>query len=1234
MHLTIRTLGACLLLAMSVSIHAQSLDIIAPERWGETKQLEIPVSEELTYTVDLYEQDHTHPGANVRVYHGTTHDPAWAHLSHYRDVVAAVDLTTGRVVMHLFPSEGAFSVFPESGDRYRVERETEWDCGSEVHSHTTGEDNFFTPEAVARMNSNSCQEIDANGDYVMDIMMAFGHVAIAEYPDIEAYSAAQVETVNMGLNNTMVENLRMRLVYIDRADIHVGIVSSGISTFRDHFANEMIAAGADFIASYDSKKAGVTNYGGWGSTGGNGSLNLAGSATVFRHEWGHNSGSSHCNDGTDPSYRFGYDNGGTGTRTHMCGNDINFYSNPDLTDVNGNPIGDATTADNHRSITERRERYANYAPHVFPYDATDVPADCPATITQGRYRIKNVATGNYLSPISTTSRGHYILQEATPGTNQEWDLIHRQADRYHIRLGVNDGLALDVFGNSGSAGYNVGLWSESSGANQQWAVVPVGNGNYYLQPQNNDLCLQTPDGQSADGDEIHQDVCDGSTRSEWILEPVTGANPITLSTTVNNVGCTTNGSASVTIGNATGATYLWSDPAAQTTATATNLEVGNYTVTITEAGESYFASVTVRGTLPLQLEFSTVDAATGAPGSATVDQVLNATGAVSYTWSNGATGATASNLPGGIYTVTATDANGCSKVAEVEVFDGFQDNTAFVIEHVASGMYLAPANGSSSGSPFISLTDCPTDDNAARWTAERKYANHFSFENGNNSGQYLSVRSHPDIGDSVRLSSVTDSHHRWRMERVSADTWRMTSANNAHGLTVNGPDFYGAHLRQTDASQTNDIFRFIPIVATSPAAGTACDDSNNGTDDDLINLIGTCCGQRNECFDAGDVDGDRICADVDCDDNDNTIQPGAVCDDNDPNTISDAYVPAPGCDCSGRPTTCTETGTDLANVATYGIADSRNTLSSSPSPEVLNDGIIDGNYNNGTVWHSGGNYSWAEVALLQGEQIKEITLYPRTNCCPRLNGLTVLVSTTPFTSDGLDDMKTQSVFWETITAADDDSAPRTISVGEFGQYVRVKAGNSAMNLTEIEVRTCPQMAQLVLPVEFSRFYGEAREAGNHLTWTTATERNNAGFFVQRSDDGRSFTDLRWVPGAGDSEVALDYDYLDRLTGSGTHYYRLRQLDHDGTESLSQIVSLRRTGSAPAWTAQPNPVDAERLVTIGSLDAEAAHFELLDLHGRTVQVFAPGNLRLNVADLAAGVYFLRNRPDGGVLRLVL
>ncbi|MBL0102853.1 MAG: SprB repeat-containing protein [Bacteroidetes bacterium] len=142
--------------------------------------------------------------------------------------------------------------------------------------------------------------------------------------------------------------------------------------------------------------------------------------------------------------------------------------------------------------------------------------------------------------------------------------------------------------------------------------------------------------------------------------------PTIIASVVNNVSCNggSNGNASVAVSSGTGPfNYQWS-PSGGTGTNASNLPAGNYSVTVIDANGCISSSnVTITEPSILSLQASSTDATCAgyANGSASV-QVAGGVGPYSYSWSpGGANTANASNLTAGNYTVTVTDANGCTQ---------------------------------------------------------------------------------------------------------------------------------------------------------------------------------------------------------------------------------------------------------------------------------------------------------------------------------------------------------------------------------------------------------------------------------------------------------------------------------------------------------------------------------------------------------------------------------------------
>lgn len=183
-----------------------------------------------------------------------------------------------------------------------------------------------------------------------------------------------------------------------------------------------------------------------------------------------------------------------------------------------------------------------------------------------------------------------------------------------------------------------------------------------------------------------------------------------------------------------------------------------------------------------------------------------------------------------------------------------------------------------------------------------------------------------------------------------------------------------------------------------------------------------------------------------------------------------------------------------------------------------------------------------------------------------------------------------------------------------------------------------------LPVELTAFEAQADKADAQLSWTTATEHNNAFFAVERSLDGVAYTKIGQVAGQGSKASPTAYAYLDKGIGAkanGAVYYRLRQVDTDGTGTYSLVRVLHFAPAAAASISlYPVPAQSETTLDLSALpSARTYSVRLTDLSGRLVGTYALAGgqaHRLPLTSLAAGSYLLSvSGPDaqGAPLQLV-
>ncbi|TGE18637.1 T9SS type A sorting domain-containing protein [Hymenobacter elongatus] len=154
-----------------------------------------------------------------------------------------------------------------------------------------------------------------------------------------------------------------------------------------------------------------------------------------------------------------------------------------------------------------------------------------------------------------------------------------------------------------------------------------------------------------------------------------------------------------------------------------------------------------------------------------------------------------------------------------------------------------------------------------------------------------------------------------------------------------------------------------------------------------------------------------------------------------------------------------------------------------------------------------------------------------------------------------------------------------------------------------------------LPVELTSFEAARQTGVVLLKWATASEKNNDRFEVQRSADGQQFVTISTVQGSGTTTTGNSYTSKDAEPLSDVSYYRLQQVDQDGTVSYSPV----RVINAVVAAAYPSPT-----YDLLNLPASAvgSSYRVFNALGQTLlegKVSATG--AVNVQRLVPGSYFL-------------
>lgn len=112
-----------------------------------------------------------------------------------------------------------------------------------------------------------------------------------------------------------------------------------------------------------------------------------------------------------------------------------------------------------------------------------------------------------------------------------------------------------------------------------------------------------------------------------------------------------------------------------------------------------------------------------------------------------------------------------------------------------------------------------------------------------------------------------------------------------------------------------------------------------------------------------------------------------------------------------------------------------------------------------------------------------------------------------------------------------------------------------------------------LPVELIQFGARTNMGSIILNWTTASELNNSHFEIERSSNGHDFTMVGVMKGMGTTNAISNYIFQDQFGTDQLLYYRLKQVDFNGTHHYSPIISVRQANENQenAVEVYPNPL---------------------------------------------------------------
>ena len=175
-----------------------------------------------------------------------------------------------------------------------------------------------------------------------------------------------------------------------------------------------------------------------------------------------------------------------------------------------------------------------------------------------------------------------------------------------------------------------------------------------------------------------------------------------------------------------------------------------------------------------------------------------------------------------------------------------------------------------------------------------------------------------------------------------------------------------------------------------------------------------------------------------------------------------------------------------------------------------------------------------------------------------------------------------------------------------------------------------------VPVELTSFTANVVNGKVTLSWETATEINNAGFRIERSNDNKVFSEIAFIKGNGTSTEKISYSYTDKSALSGKYYYRLKQVDFDGSYNYSRSIEadMGLPTSYALYQNYPNPFNPSTIIRFALPMNARVNINLYNTLGQEVTNILNSDFdagvhetTFNASNISSGVYFYRLEVHG-------
>jgi Secretion system C-terminal sorting domain len=178
-----------------------------------------------------------------------------------------------------------------------------------------------------------------------------------------------------------------------------------------------------------------------------------------------------------------------------------------------------------------------------------------------------------------------------------------------------------------------------------------------------------------------------------------------------------------------------------------------------------------------------------------------------------------------------------------------------------------------------------------------------------------------------------------------------------------------------------------------------------------------------------------------------------------------------------------------------------------------------------------------------------------------------------------------------------------------------------------------------MPTLLMSFTGQVNGNAGQLNWVMENQTNIKWFVIEKSADGSNFDSTSLVIGLNNA-YSTEYQYMDTHMFTGSNYYRLCQVNLDGSMQYSKVISIDNNATITAkMELYPNPAVSMINYTVTTASADQVVFQVFNLAGMLVSSGAQqltigvNQQSITIAELKSGNYFLKISNKQGTLRYV-